>query len=92
MAIETTVKTALRISNAMLDSEISLLISACKADLKASGLKVVNDTESMTQLAIIKFCKAEMNFQGNADKWRDAYKEQKIAMGLNADYNTEVTL
>lgn len=90
MAMLDDVRSALRITSNAFDNELEMYISACKLDLKGSGLKSIEETDNLTKVAIIKYVRAEMNYQGNADKWREAYKEQKIAMGLNGDYNEVV--
>lgn len=91
MAMLSDVRSALRISSNAFDSELEMYISACKTDLKGSGLKTISETDNLTKVAIIKYCRAEMNYQGNGDKWKEAYREQKIAMGLNGDYNEETS-
>jgi len=87
MAMLDIVKSALRITSNAFNSELSMLITACEADLEISGLNTIDDTDELTQLAVVKYAKAEMNYQGDAERWRNAYKEQKISMGLCSSYN-----
>lgn len=91
MAILDNVKTALRIKNTAYDAEITSFISACKIDLSIGGVKIIEETDALTEQAIKLYCKANFGYEENSEKFAQAYTSLKHAMALCGDYNTEVT-
>lgn len=91
MAILDSVKLALRISNSSFDvEEITPIIDACKADLKQSGVVVVDDNEALTKRAIILYAKANFGMENpEMEKYQKAYDRLKTLMALSVKYNTE---
>ena len=65
-------RAALRISStsAKITEEIEDCIGACKADLRNDGVKVINETDKLIVRAITLYCKAEFDFNNNAEKFR----------------------
>lgn len=84
------VKQALRISNSEFDSEIDILIEACKDELKSVGVasSLINseDNPLITQ-AIITYCKANFGYDNpDAQRFNDSYEKQKIFLSTNKYY------
>jgi uncharacterized phage protein (predicted DNA packaging) len=88
------VKTALRISNAAFDSEITDLISAARSDLILSGIlanKANDDTDPLIKRAIIVYVKANFGWNNpDAERLQQSYNMLKIHLALSQEY-AEVT-
>lgn len=81
------IKLALRIKNSAYDAEIQDLIDACKIDLATGGVKVVDELNSLTQHAIVLYCKANFGYDENSQKFAEAYEKLKIVLALTGDLN-----
>ena len=83
-------RAALRISStsAKITEEIEDCIGACKADLRNDGVKVINETDKLIVRAITLYCKAEFDFNNNAEKFRQSYDTLKMRLALSGEYNT----
>ena len=81
---------ALRISNkgAAITADINDSIEACKLDLKAAGVKRIEETDALIIRAIKLFCRADFNFNGKGEQYRQSYDLQKMSLSLDGDYNT----
>lgn len=82
-------RAALRISNTgeAITAEINDVIEACKADLAAVGVETIDETDALIIRAITLFCRAEFNFNGKGDQYRESYDLQKMSLSLDMDYN-----
>lgn len=80
------IKLALRIKSNAYDNEIMGLISACKADLRISGIIKVSEVDPLIQRAAILYCKANFGNDKDSQKFADAYNALKISLGLAGDY------
>jgi hypothetical protein len=83
------VKLALRLSSDAFDTEITMLIDACKLDLQLAGVGVVDETNALIKNAIIFYCKANFGENENADKWQRAYDNIKNAIALTSLFDME---
>jgi hypothetical protein len=83
------VKSTLRIRNNALDTEVTDLIAACKADLKLAGINQITDTDPLIKRAVTLYCKAELDIN-NADRYKASYQSLKISLSLAGDYNAVV--
>ena len=91
MALIDDVKTNLRVSGTTFDSaEIQPLIDACKKDLQLAGVKITTDTDPLIKRAVILYCKAYFGFNGEMEKYANAYEFQKKSLACAGDYNTAV--
>lgn len=91
MAILTDVKTALRISTAAYDDEITDLIEACQIDLTQSGVDSTNADEKFIKRAIILYAKANFGMANpDMEKYLTAYERQKTFMALTTAYGEGV--
>lgn len=84
------VRDALRISSksAAITTDINDSIEACKLDLAAAGVKNIKETDALIIRAIKLFCRAEFNFNGKTEQYRQSYELQKMSLSLDSDYNT----
>ena len=82
-------RVALRISNTgkAITAEINDVIEACKADLAAVGVETIDETDALIVRAVTLFCRAEFNFNGKGDQYRQSYDLQKMSLSLDMDYN-----
>lgn len=90
MAILDDIKNSLHITNTANDMDITDAINACKIDLTLGGITVVTDTDALTKQAIKLYCRAYFNYQGEGERWQQAYAALKNSMALCGDYNTVV--
>lgn len=81
------VKTAIRISHALLDQEIGDQVDACLADLRLVGIAEPSEEDTLVLSAIKLWCKSE-NADNVADResFRDAYDKQKACLMTASGY------
>lgn len=88
------VKLALRISNTLLDEEVSDLIDAARQDLILSGIlssKAEDDNDALVKRAVITYCKANFGYDNpDADRFRQSYEMLKQHLSLSVEYTEEV--
>ncbi len=90
MAILEIVKSALRISTDTFDTaEITPIIDACKTDLLLAGVVNIDDTDSLTQRAIVLYAKGHFGFSEEQERYLKVYESLKKVLVLMSDYNTE---
>ena len=82
---------ALRISNMSktITDEINDTIEACKMDMKAVGIVNINESDALIIRAIRLYCRAEFNYSGVGEKYRESYELQKMSLCMDIDYNTK---
>lgn len=80
------VKGALRITTSDMDDDIKDLISAAKADLRISGVRVILDTDPLVIQAVKLYCKAHFGDNDNNNKFLNAYQALKISMSLAGEF------
>lgn len=90
MAILDEIKTSLRITHTLLDSEITSEIAACKTDLQMAGVITVDETDALTVRAITLYCRGMHDYAGKGDRHTEAYEKLKISMALSGFYNEVV--
>lgn len=82
------VKLAMRYRNNMFDTEINGLTDACKADLVRLGVKetlIVSTDETIVHIMTC-YCKWQLNYQGDGEKWGNLYRELRQDLSLDATY------
>lgn len=72
-----------------LTEEIEDCIEACKKDLKAVGVINIDETDALIIRAVILYARADFNFNGKAEQYRECYKMQAMSLSLDSEYNTE---
>ena len=87
MAILDDVKISLRISSSAYDTEISDLISACKAELSLTGINTTDDTDALIKRCITSYVKAHMGYNNpDYERLKLAYESLKDKLTLTLDY------
>lgn len=84
------IKLDCRITHSKLNEDILENIEACMLDLKRVGVHVPDQTTSYDALlvkAIKLYCRAEYNYNGEAERYKKAYEKLRDALSLCGDYN-----
>lgn len=82
-------RSMVRISHSKLDDELEMLKEAYLTDLSMSGVKII-PAEDMLSLAVLRlYLRWQMNYNGEADRYQQAYNAAKIAMSLASEYTGE---
>ncbi|MFL8888928.1 phage head-tail connector protein [Helcococcus kunzii] len=84
------VKRDLRWSHSKLDDDISDNIEACKLDMKRVGIDPLK-SDLLMEKAIKLYCRWQYNFENQADRYMNAYKQLRNAMSLCSEYRIEAT-
>lgn len=84
------VKKALRITHSALNDDIQFNINVCLLDLQRAGVDdtLCTDTTDnvMIQKAIELYLKSEYNFNGQGERFKDAYDHFVMSLTLCSDY------
>ncbi len=82
-------RSMVRISHSKLDDELEMLKEAYLTDLSMGGVKTI-PAEDMLSLAVLRlYLRWQMNYNGEADRYQQAYNAAKIAMSLASEYTGE---
>lgn len=82
-------RSMVRISHDKLDDELEMLKEAYLTDLSMGGVNTI-PTEDMLSLAVLRlYLRWQMNYNGEADRYQQAYNAAKIAMSLANEYTGE---
>lgn len=82
------IKLALRIKSSVFDEEINDLIKAAKLDLSISGIKNINEKDSLILQAVKTYCKANFSMDNkDSEKYQRSYEMLKQHLSLCGDYN-----
>lgn len=85
------VKLDLGITHAAKDDDIVNAIDTAKRRLGMIGVDTVETEDATTMTAIKLYCRAWFNFQGDADRYRDAFEHLANAMSHASEYRAVVT-
>lgn len=80
------IKTNMLITHDKLDSVIQNNIDACLIDLKRMGV-VPKEKDELITKAVELYCKWQLNFCGEGEKYEKAYYKLSDALALCGDYN-----
>lgn len=90
MTLLSDVKTALRVTTASLDADITILIKAALADLNLVGVDgptvIEGTTDPLVQRAVITFCRANFGQPDDYAAMKASYDEQKAQLGMATGY------
>lgn len=75
------IKTALRMSHAVLDMEIQATIAAAVLDLQSAGMPVGVDN-ALSDEAIRQYCKWRYDYIGKAAQYERSYEKLKSVLAL----------
>ena len=85
-------RSMVRISHTKLDDELVELKEACLTDLNMSGVNAI-PTDDMLSLATLRlYLRWQENYNGEADRYMQAYQSAKIAMSLASEYSEVPTV
>lgn len=76
----------LRIRNQNLDTELVDLKEAFLSDLNLCGIKRIPAGDKLAKSALRMYLRWQENYNGEADRYAEAYKGVKIAMSLAEEY------
>ena len=75
------IKTALRMSHAVLDQEVQATIAAAVLDLQSAGMPVGVDN-ALSDEAIRQYCKWRYDFMSKAAQYERSYEKLKSVLAL----------
>lgn len=75
------IKTALRMSHAVLDQEVQATIAAAVLDLQSAGMPVGVDN-ALSDEAIRQYCKWRYDYMGKAAQYERSYEKLKSVLAL----------
>lgn len=78
------IKLSVRFTSKTLNTEIRETINAALFDLETSGVNTETQPAAMVLQAVKSYCRAYYNYNGQGDKWRSIYKEQRTKLELNS--------
>lgn len=81
------IKESLRIKHSATDNDLNDMILACKLDLKRVGIVKLDDADALIIQAVKIYVKWQLNFEGEADRFRVAYERMRDSLSLSGDYN-----
>lgn len=80
------IRNALRITTTSFDDEISLQLTACQHELELAGVTVIDEDDELYQHAAILYAKAYFGFNGDSERYAQAFGSLRDAMALSGDY------
>lgn len=80
------VKSDLGITHTKKDADLAAAILSAKKRLRMIGVVVLEDDDPLTRQAVKLYCRAWLNFQGDADRYSAAFEALADAMALSGDY------
>lgn len=89
MALVDTVRQALRIKSTAFDTEILILIEACKTDMAMAGVSIIDEEDASFTAACIQYCKANFgqDSEGSTrERWEKCYKALRDSMAMSKEY------
>lgn len=81
------IKTAIRASHDRLDEEIQDTIRAGELRMRMIGVQTVDEEDPVTLQALKCYARGAYNFQGDGERYMQAFEKMAIAMSLCGDYN-----
>ena len=80
-------RSMVRIGHNKLDNELDILKKACQTDLSMSGVNTIPTDDMLSLAALRLYLRWQMNYNGEADRYMQAYHSTKIAMSLASEYS-----
>lgn len=87
--LTTAVKTDLGIRSTNKDTDIEMSIEAAKVQMAMRGVTVIQETDPTTVNCIILYCRYWFNFQGEADRFFQAFEFLANAMAKSSEYGED---
>lgn len=83
------VKTDLGITSDRRNGDITTAIMAAEARLSMIGVEIVDETDEVTEQAVKLYCRGWFNFQGDSERYEQAFEKLANAMSHAAEYQGE---
>lgn len=80
-------RSMVRISHTKLDNELGMLKEAYLTDLSMGGVNTIPDGDMLSLATLRLYLRWQMNYNGEADRYMQAYQSAKIAMSLASEYS-----
>ena len=80
----------LRVKHSQIDSELESLKASFLTDLAMCGVERIPENDSLAKTCLRAYLRWQENYNGEADRYKEAYTGIKIAMSLAEEYQ-EVT-
>ena len=80
-------RSMVRISHTKLDNELEMLKEAYLTDLSMSGVNTIPDGDMLSLATLRLYLRWLMDYNGEADRYMQAYQSAKIAMSLASEYS-----
>nr|DAM14495.1 MAG TPA: hypothetical protein [Caudoviricetes sp.] len=80
-------RSMVRISHTKLDDELGMLKEAYLTDLSMGGVNTIPDGDMLSLATLRLYLRWQMNYNGEADRYMQAYQSAKIAMSLASEYS-----
>ena len=84
------IKLSMRISHAMLDTDITSNIAACMLDLQRVGISKAKAIDGSKDALICKaaelYCKWQYDFNAKGEQYKQAYENLRDSLSLCEDY------
>lgn len=87
--LTTAVKTDLGIRSTNKDADIEMAIEAAKVQMAMRGVTVIQETDPTTVNCILLYCRQWFNFQGEADRFFQAFELLANAMAKSSEYGED---
>lgn len=81
----------LRISHSLIDAELETLKASFLADLAMCGVSHIPDNDSLAKSCLRMYLRWQENYNGEAERYKEAYTGLKVAMSLAEEYKKAVT-
>lgn len=85
-------RSMVRISHTKLDNELGMLKEAYLTDLSMGGVNTIPDGDMLSLATLRLYLRWQMNYNGEADRYMQAYQSAKIAMSLASEYSEVPTV
>ncbi len=82
-------RSMVRISHSKLDNELEMLKEAYLVDMGLSGINFIPSGDMLSLACLRLYLRWQMNYNGEAERYRQAYDAAKIAMSLASEYTGE---
>ena len=80
------IKTDLGVTSSRKDSNIENAINAAKRRLSMIGVETVEEVDDLTLQAIKIYCRGWFNFQGDSERYEQAFEQLANAMSHAREY------
>lgn len=80
-------KLFLRMKGSAADEEVPQTVDACLLDLQGAGVSRLDTDDPLIRQAAKLYCKANIGFFVDSEKYARAYEHLKASLSLSGEYN-----